>query len=59
MCSRKPDLHTFGGKGDRIIKTLAVELQHNSENKHSQSSAKDFKDARLGRNPNLGESLLF
>lgn len=59
MWSRKLDVHLFEGKKRGIIKILAAEVQHNSDNKHSQASAEDITEARLGHAPNWGESLSF
>lgn len=56
MCSRKPDLHIFGGKGEESLKLWL--LSCSTIQKNIQLSA-DFKDSRLGRNPNLSEGLLF
>lgn len=58
MWIRKLDVHSFEGKRG-VIKILAVEVQHKSDNKHSQASAEDITEARLGRAPNWDESLLF
>lgn len=49
-------MHTCEGKR-RIIKILAVEVQHNSDNKYSQASAEDIMEAKLGRDPNKGEKI--
>lgn len=61
MCSRKPDLHTFGGKGEESLKLWLLScstIQKTSFSSHRQKISR-MRFARLGCNPNLGEGLLF